>query len=145
VAAFEHRLLAMVEPGVDVMVRTDAVAGAVLVNSGVLEQALLSLVLHAFAQVPEPRLIRLSTSPGRIEATLHTRGANNPGWRRVLGERKLPKAAALLAGQGATLEQDVAERGGAYRFRIHLVPAAPAFPAEAAAPPPAAAAGEEVA
>lgn len=132
VSGFEQRLLAMLEPGVDVMVRTDAAAGTVSVNSGILEQALLSLVLHVLPSVPEPRLIRLSTAPGRIEATLHARGAASPpGWRRVLGERKLPKAATWLAAQGATLERDLADRGGAYRFRIRLAPL-PASPHSAA-------------
>ncbi len=120
IAAFERRLLAVLEPGIDLMVRTDAAAGSVAVDPALLEQALLSLTLRAMALVPEAKLIRLATAPGRIEAAVQTRGVSSPGWRRVLGDQNLPRAAAWLAVQGATLEQDIADNDGGFRFRIHL-------------------------
>lgn len=123
-ADFERRMLALLEPGVDLMVRTDVAAGSVAVDAALLEQALLSLTLRALALVPEAKLIRLATAPGRIEAAVQTRGVSSPGWRRVLGDQNLPRAAAWLAAQGATLEQDVADNDGGFRFRIHLSPVA---------------------
>ena len=124
IADFERRLLALLEPGVDLMVRTDVAAGSVGVDPALLEQAMLSLTLRALALVPEARLIRLATAPGRIDAAVQTRGVSSPGWRRVLGNQNLPRAAAWLAAQGATLEQDVADNDGGFRFRIHLSPVA---------------------
>ena len=122
-ADFEQRLLALLEPGVDLMVRTDVAAGSVAVDAVLLEQALLSLTLRAMSLAPEAKLIRLATAPGRIEAAVQIRGGSSPGWRRVLGDQNLPRAAAWLAGQGATLEQDIADDDGGFRFRIHLSPA----------------------
>jgi len=122
IGEFEQRLLALLEPGTDLMVRTDGTAGSVAADSGLLEQSLLSLVLQGLESVPEPRLIRLTTSPGRIEVTLGLRGAPNPGWRRVLGDLHATKVVRWLAAQGATLEQDVADNRSGLRFRIHLMP-----------------------
>ena len=123
IAGFERHLCATLEPGIEVEVRADALSGTVSANAGLLEQALLSLLMHALPSVGEPRLIRLSTMPGRIEASVRTRGAVNLGWRRTFEERRLPRAAAWLAAQGAMLEEDVAEggAGNGYRFRIRPI------------------------
>ena len=136
ITGFERHLRATLEPGVEVLVRADALAGAVSANAGLLEQALLSLLMHALPSVREPRLIRLSTMPGRIEVSVHTRGAVNLGWRRTFEERRLPRAAAWLAAQGAMLEQEVAEGGGGigHRFRIRPIPVAQAVPASIGGP-----------
>ncbi len=93
VAGFEQQLLALLEPGIDLMVRTDVAAGSVKVSTSLLEQAMLSLTLRALALVPDAKLIRLATAPGRIEAAIQTRGVTSPGWRRVLGDQNLPRAA----------------------------------------------------
>ena len=137
ITGFERHLCATLEPGIEVQVRADALAGTVSANAGLLEQALLSLLIHALPSVREPHLIRLSTMPGRIEASVQTRGgAVNPGWRRALEERRLPRAAAWLAAQGAMLEEDVAEGGGShgYRFRIRPIPLAQTPPVSIARP-----------
>ncbi len=136
ITGFERHLRTTLEPGVEVLVRADALAGTVSANGALLEQALLSLLMHALPSVREPRLIRLSTLPGRIEASVHTRGAVNLGWRRTFEERRLPRAAAWLAAQGAMLEQEVAEGGGAigHRFRIRPIPVAQPAPASMGSP-----------
>jgi hypothetical protein len=105
------RLRAMVDAEVRVTLHA---TGTVLANAPLLEQALLSLVLHALPAAT----VELSTARGgRIEAMI---GDPAQGWRRVLGERKLPRAAAWLAAQGAMLEEDIADGGTGHRFRIHL-------------------------
>ncbi len=134
ITGFERHLRETLEPGVEVLVRADALAGTVSANAALLEQALLSLLMHALPSVREPRLIRLSTMPGRIEASVHTRGAVNLGWRRTFEERRLPRAAAWLAAQGAMLEQEVADDGGGHRFRIRPIPVAQAVPASLGSP-----------
>ncbi len=136
ITGFERHLRETLEPGVEVLVRADALAGTVSANAALLEQALLSLLMHALPSVREPRLIRLSTMPGRIEASVNTRGAVNLGWRRTFEERRLPRAAAWLAAQGAMLEQEVAEGGGSigHRFRIRPIPVAQPAPASIGSP-----------
>ena len=120
IVGFERRMRATLEPGTDVTVRPDSTAGAATADPALLEQALLSLILHNLPSVPEPRVIRLSSAFGRIEVSLETRGLANPAWRRSWAERPLPRAAAWLAMQGAMVEQEIAESGGGHRFRIHL-------------------------
>ena len=119
----ERRLRSFVEPAVEVTIQTRPAAGSVSANAELLEQAVLSLVLHALPSVPGPCQIRLATAPGgRLEASVQPRDGHGPAWRCVLGERKLPRAAAWLASQGAMLEEEVAEGGVGHRFRIHLAP-----------------------
>jgi hypothetical protein len=121
---FDLRLRAMLEPGTEVQIRSSATPGIVSVNAGLLEQAMLSLLFHALPSVREPHLIRIATTlSNKIELSIETREAVDPGWRRVLGERDLPRAAAWLAAMGATLDREESERGG-HRFRIHPMPAA---------------------
>lgn len=119
----ERRLQSLVEPEVQIAVRADPGAGTASASPALLEQALLSLVLHTLPSIPEPRVVELSTTAGnRLEISISQAGGQTAGWRRVLDERTLPRAAAWLAVQGAMLEEDIAEGGVGRRFRVHLAP-----------------------
>jgi hypothetical protein len=122
VAEIERRLRSLVEPEVEIAVRIDPGAGTASASPALLEQALLSLVLHTLPAIPEPRIVEVATTAGsRIEISIARTGGQT-GWRRVLDERTLPRAAAWLAVQGAMLEEDIAEGGAGRRFRVHLAP-----------------------
>jgi hypothetical protein len=121
---FDLRLRPMLEPGTEVQIRSSTAPGTVSANASLLEQALLSLLFHALPSVRQPHLIRISTAAAnKIELSIETREAADPGWRRIMGEHALPRAAAWLAAMGATLDREASECGG-HRFRIHLMPAA---------------------
>lgn len=112
------RLRGLLDP--EVAIELGRGSGVALASPPLLEQALLSLVIH----LPKPRRVRLGAAVrGRIEMTvLMVAEEDGVTWRRVLSERQLPRPAAWLAAQGATMEEDVAEGGAGHRFRIHLAP-----------------------